>query len=117
MKSALSVIAGLALAAAALAAERPNFIVIMGEAQGWTSSSVQMDDMVPDSKSTIARTPNLEKLAAAGMRFASFYAASPRCTPTRAALFTGRSPAALHMTFVQEGRGGGESSFSPTGSK
>ena len=99
---------------------RPNFLVILGEAQGWTSSSVQMDDAVPNSKSDLARTPNLEKLAAGGMRFANFYAASPRCTPTRAALFTGRSPAALHMTFVADGRGGGggrESSFSETGSK
>ena len=96
---------------------RPNFVVIMGEAQGWASSSVQMDDAVPGSKSTLARTPSLEKLAAGGMRFANFYAASPRCTPTRAALFTGRSPAALHMTFVGEGKGGRESSFSETGSK
>src|SRR4051794_32382616 len=90
----------------------------MGEAQGWTSSSVQMDDAVPASKSAFARTPNLEKLAAGAMRFANFYAASPRCTPTRAAFFTGRSPAALHMTFVGEGRGGGgESNFSPSDSK
>lgn len=105
------------LALAAEPAKRPNFIVIMGEAQGWASSSVQMDDAVPESRSSLARTPNLEKLAAAGMRFASFYAASPRCTPSRAALFTGKSPAALHMTFVGEGRGGRESSFSETGSK
>src|SRR5947209_5104468 len=102
---------------AADAALRPNFVVIMGEAQGWASSSVQMDDAIPASKSTLAHTPNLEKLAAGGMRFANFYAASPRCTPTRAALFTGKSPAALHMTFVGEGRGGKESSFSETGSK
>jgi arylsulfatase A-like enzyme len=117
MNLALPFLAGFVLTAAALAADRPNFVVIMGEAQGWSSASVQMDDTVPESRSAIARTPNLEKLAAAGMRFASFYAASPRCTPTRAALFTGRSPAALHMTFVQEGRGGGESSFSREGSK
>ncbi len=96
---------------------RPNFVIIMGEAQGWASSSVQMDDTVPGSKSTLARTPALEKLAADGMRFADFYAASPRCTPTRAALFTGRSPTALHMTFVGEGKGGKESSFTETGSK
>jgi len=79
---------------------RPNFVIIMGEAQGWAPSSVQMDDAVPGSKSTLAKTPALEKLAADGMRFASFYAASPRCTPTRVALFTGKCPTALHMTFA-----------------
>lgn len=82
----------------------PNFIVIMGEAQGWASSSVQMDDTTPASKSRLARTPNLEAVAAGGMRFANFYAASPRCMPTRAALFTGKNPAALHMTYIGEGK-------------
>ncbi|MEP6668388.1 MAG: sulfatase [Chthoniobacter sp.] len=106
-----------ALPGALQAEEHPNFVVILGEAQGWSSSSVQMDDAVPASKSDFVHTPNLEKLAAGGMRFADFYAASPRCTPTRAALFTGRSPTALHMTFVNEGRGGRESSFTETGSK
>jgi arylsulfatase A-like enzyme len=61
------------------------------------------------------------------MRFANFYAPSPRCTPSRAGYFTGRSPAQLHMTFVNEGKEGkggdkggfkgGASSFSSTGSK
>ena len=82
----------------------PNFLVIMGEAQGWASSSVQMDDAVPSSKSSLAQTPNLEALAKGGTRFANFYAASPRCMPTRVALFTGKSPAALHMTFIGEGK-------------
>lgn len=86
----------------------PNFIVILGEGAGWTSSSVQMDDRNPASKGTSVPTPNLERLAAAGMRFSEGYAASPRCTPSRAALFTGRSPAALHMTFVADGRRGAE---------
>ncbi len=63
-----------------------------------------MDDAVPASKSTVARTPHMEKLAEAGMRFANFYAASPRCTPSRAAILTGKSPARLHMTFVGEGK-------------
>ncbi len=103
--------------AAGAAEVRPNFVVIMGEAQGWASTSMPMDDAVAGSKDTLAHTPSLEKLAASGMRFANFYAASPRCTPSRAALFTGRSPAALHMTFVGEGRGGRESSFSETGSQ
>jgi len=83
---------------------RPNFIVIMGEAQGWASMSVELDDVVPGSKDGFSRTPNFEKLAASGIRFANFYAASPRCTPTRAALLTGKSPAQLQMTFVGEGK-------------
>ena len=123
MKSRIAVLVALGLSicsplAFGAADQRTNFVVILAEAQGWTSSSVQMDDAMPDSKSDFVRTPNLEKLAAGGMRFANFYAASPRCTPTRAALFTGRSPAAMHMTFVSDGRGAGlESSFSETGSK
>lgn len=85
-------------------AEHPNFLVILGEAQGWSSASIAMDEAVPESKSPLARTPNLAALAAAGTRFANFYAASPRCMPTRAALFTGKSPAALHMTFIGENK-------------
>ena len=93
-----------AVSLAHLAPAAPNFVVILGEGAGWTSSSVQMDDRNPASQGTGVKTPNLERLAADGMRFSDGYAASPRCTPSRAALFTGRSPAALHMTFVADGR-------------
>ncbi len=84
---------------------QPNFVFILGEGQGWTSTSVQMDDAVPNSKSDFLRTPNFERLAREGMRLANFYAPSPRCTPSRATFFTGKSPAQLHMTFVSEGKG------------
>ncbi len=100
----LSVAALLAAPVHAATAQPPNFVFILGEGHGWSSTSVQMEDAVPASKSAFVRTPNLEKLAAGGMRFASFYAPSPRCTPTRAAIFTGKSPAQLHMTFVGEGK-------------
>lgn len=82
----------------------PNFIVIMAEAQGWPNTSVMMDDKLPASKSAVFQTPALERLAREGMRFAYGYALSPRCTPSRAALFTGIGPAALHMTYVGLGR-------------
>jgi arylsulfatase A len=95
------------------AEQRPNLVFILGEGHGWSSSSVQMDEAVPASKSGFVRTPNLEKLAQGGMRFANFYAPSPRCTPSRAALFTGKSPAQLHMTFVGEGKK--ESGGNPNG--
>ncbi|HNG34552.1 MAG TPA: hypothetical protein PK012_33055, partial [Blastocatellia bacterium] len=51
----------------------PNFIVLMGEGQGWNSTSVQMDDAMPASKSNFVQTPNLERLAREGMRFANAY--------------------------------------------
>ena len=61
---------------------RPNLVVILGEGHGWSSTSVQMDDAVPESKSAFVRTPNLERLAREGMRLAHFNAPSPRCTPS-----------------------------------
>ena len=94
-------------------AKSPNFVFILGEGHGWSSTSVQMDDEVPASKSAFVRTPNLEKLAAGGMRFANFYAPSPRCTPSRVAIFTGKSPAQLHMTFINEG--GSDTGSNPNG--
>ncbi|SKA89891.1 Arylsulfatase A [Prosthecobacter debontii] len=83
----------------------PNFVVILAEAQGWASMSAPQDDRHPEaSRSDFIRTPTLDALAERGARFSDFYAASPRCTPTRAALVTGRNPAALKMTFVNEGK-------------
>lgn len=102
-KHILVILALVAAAQPALGA--PNFIVILGEAQGWASMSEPLDDRNPQgSKSDFIRTPHLDSIARAGMRFSDFYASSPRCTPTRAALVTGKSPAQLHMTFVNEGR-------------
>ena len=87
-------------AAIASAADRPNFVFIQGEGQGWNSTSVRMDPDIPESANDYFQTPNLERLAESGMRFANFYAPSPRCTPSRATYFTGKSPAKLGMTFV-----------------
>ena len=103
----LALTAWLGLSSALLSAAdvRPNFLVLIGEGQGWASLSLPMDDRDARSASRLVRTPNLDRLGREGMRFAEFRAASPRCTPTRVALLTGRSPAALGMTFVGEGRG------------
>ena len=46
----------------------PNFIFILGEGHGWSSTSVQMDDRIGGSSQPDGLTPNLEKLAASGMR-------------------------------------------------
>jgi arylsulfatase A-like enzyme len=98
---------GAAMVAGAADTPAPNFVVIMAEAQGWPNTSVRMDDRLQASQSTVFKTPAVERLAREGMRFAYGYALSPRCTPSRAALFTGIGPAALHMTYVGIGREGG----------
>jgi len=46
----------------------------------------------------LARTPNIDALAAQGALFTQAYSAGPVCSPSRAALLTGRSPAALGIT-------------------
>ena len=81
---------------------KPNFVFILGEGHGWSSTSVDMDGKYPPSD-RVGLTPNLEQLANDGMRFSDFYATCPRCTPSRASLLTGISPAKLHMTYVNEG--------------
>lgn len=49
-------------------------------------------------------TPHLDQLAKDGARFTAAYAACPVCSPTRAALMTGKSPARLHLTTFLPGR-------------
>ena len=46
------------------------------------------------------RTPNLDRMAADGMRFTQFYSAAPLCSPSRAALMTGRYPVRSGINFV-----------------
>lgn len=46
------------------------------------------------------RTPNLDSLAAGGIRFTQFYSAAPLCSPSRAALLTGRYPIRSGINFV-----------------
>ncbi|MEY4827039.1 MAG: hypothetical protein RLZZ288_590, partial [Planctomycetota bacterium] len=87
-------------------ARKPNFVFILGEGHGWSSTSVDMDSTPPSDARPAGLTPNLEAMAAQGMRFSDFYASCPRCTPSRASFFTGISPAKLHMTYVNEGGAG-----------
>ena len=76
-----------------LKAARPNFVFIQAEAQGWSSTSVDMDGVAPSTARPAGLTPNLEKMAADGMRFSDFYVSCPRCTPSRASWVTGIGPA------------------------
>ncbi len=67
----------------------PNFIVIFTDDQGY-------QDVGCFGSPDIA-TPHLDRMAAEGMRFTDFYVAAPVCTPSRAALLTGKYPKRLGM--------------------
>ncbi|MCF7817431.1 MAG: sulfatase [Kiritimatiellales bacterium] len=67
----------------------PNFIVIFTDDQGY-------QDVGCFGSPDIA-TPNLDRMAAEGMRYSDFYVAAPVCTPSRAALLTGKYPERLGM--------------------
>jgi arylsulfatase A len=76
--------AGEAEAAPAPGAQPPNLVILFADDLGW-------GDLGCYGHPTI-RTPCLDRMAAEGMRFTQFYAAAPVCTPSRAAILTGRLP-------------------------
>jgi arylsulfatase A-like enzyme len=69
---------------ASAAQKTPNVILIMSDDQGWGDIGFNGH---PDLK-----TPNLDTMAASGVRFDRFYAAAPLCSPTRGSCLTGRYP-------------------------
>ena len=95
-------LAPLFLAVSAFAGEAPNFVVFYLDDLGWADTSVPMMDSEPDSRSDFYRTPNLEKLAACGMRFSNGYSPSPTCTPSRKSIQFGKTPGRLQYTFVHD---------------
>ncbi|MFT4691915.1 MAG: sulfatase [Verrucomicrobiia bacterium] len=78
------------LAHGALAAKPLNVIVFLVDDMGWMDLSVQGSDYY--------RTPNVDRLAKEGMRFTDAYAACAVCSPTRAAVQTGRYPGRTGVT-------------------
>jgi arylsulfatase A-like enzyme len=70
----------------------PNFILILSDDQGWTSSSQLMNDNIPNSKSDYFETPAIEKLAERGMRFSNGYAPCALCCPTRRSIQFAQTP-------------------------
>jgi arylsulfatase A-like enzyme len=85
-----------AAAAADRPAKRPNFVVILVDDLGWSDLGCQ--------GSRYYETPHIDRLAAEGMRFTDGYAAACVCSPTRAALLTGKYPARLGLTQWLPGR-------------
>lgn len=64
--------------------QRPNIVVILSDDQGaWAMGCAGNQEVI---------TPNLDQLAATGLRFENFFCVSPVCSPARASLLTGRIP-------------------------
>lgn len=76
-------------------AARPNIVLLMADDQGWGDVGFR--------SGAIARTPNLDAMAANGLRLESFHAAAPVCSPTRGSVLTGRHP--LRYGVVAANRG------------
>jgi arylsulfatase A-like enzyme len=74
-----------------------NFIVIMADDLGYGDLSCMGSEF---------RTPHLDRLAASGVRFANWYSNAPVCSPSRAALLTGRYPHRAGVTHILSGRRG-----------
>jgi arylsulfatase A-like enzyme len=89
---------GLFIGCPLVAAEvpRPNIILIVIDDLGWADLGCY--------GSTFHETPNLDRLARRGIRFTDAYSACPVCSPSRAAIMTGKYPARLHLTDWLPGR-------------
>ncbi len=92
----LAAVALLWLAGAGRAAEQPNILLILADDLAWSDLGCY--------GSTHCETPELDRLASQGMRFTDAYAAAPLCSPSRAALMTGKTPARLRFEFVTKWR-------------
>ena len=80
----------LSLTAHLRAGDQPNIIVILVDDMGWMDLSCQGSDYY--------KTPAIDRLATEGIRFTNGYAACAVCSPTRAALQTGRYPPRVGVT-------------------
>jgi uncharacterized sulfatase len=79
-----------ALTASSLAGAPPNFIMLFIDDMGWGDFSCFGNKE--------AKTPNVDRMAAEGIRFSQFYVNSPICSPSRCALTTGQYPQRWRIT-------------------
>ncbi|MDF1737908.1 MAG: sulfatase [Verrucomicrobiales bacterium] len=82
----------------AAADKAPNIVFILVDDMGWNGLSTAMDPEVKESLSDFYKTPNIDQLAGESVVFSRAYSPGPSCSPSRAGILTGKTPAELHMT-------------------
>jgi len=82
-------------APATAATSRPNIVLCMADDLGWGD--------VGFNGNRVIRTPHLDAMARAGLRFTRFYAGAPVCSPTRGSVLTGRHPYRYGIFFANVG--------------
>jgi len=75
---------------------RPNVVLFLVDDMGWQDTSVPFHSSATPFNAHY-RTPNMERLAASGIKFTQAYAA-PVCSPTRTSIMTGQNPVRHHVT-------------------
>ncbi len=80
----LAIISPIAMHPKMLSASQPNVILMMADDLGWGDTGY--------NGHPVLKTPHLDQMAQAGLKFERFYAAAPVCSPTRGSCLTGRHP-------------------------
>ena len=80
--------------------QRPNILFFLVDDLGYM-------DVGANNPNTFYETPNIDKLAANGMRFTDGYAANPVCSPTRYSIMTGKHPSRVNATNFFSGKRSG----------
>src|SRR3954469_22385069 len=88
-----------AAAAIGVAADKPNLVIFYADDLGWGETSCYGCKDIP--------TPNIDSLAANGVRFTQGYVAATYCSPSRAGLMTGRYPTRFGHEFNSVAQLGG----------
>ena len=90
----MRIISCLVIAAALISCQQqshvPNILMIVVDDLGYSDLSCYGN--------TLVETPVIDRMASEGIRFAQAYASCPVCSPTRAAILTGKNPTALNLT-------------------
>lgn len=71
--------------------KQPNFVFILVDDLGWA-------DLSCNYPGSFYETPNIDQMAKNGINFTQAYAANPVCSPTRAAIMTGKHPNRVNIT-------------------